>query len=162
MDKNYESLGTNIKWIKKLVFSGIFIQENKLHAVYDRYNELSCKQWLLLAVSQAFEENPDLSKLANAMGCSRQNVKKLAIKLEKEGLVRLEKSNVDKRSLLLIKTKKGIDLCKKNESIGDNVHKVFFKDFSESEIITYYNLSKKIMNGIDYLDDYFREIHNEK
>ena len=62
----------------------------------------------------------------------------------------------------MIKTKKGIDLCKKNESIGDNVHKVFFKEFSESEIITYYNLSKKIMNGIDYLDDYFREIHNEK
>ena len=71
----YEKMGINLQWKKNLLFAGVFIQENLLHSVFDRYNEMSCKQWLLMAVLKAFDTPPDLSTVAKAMGCSRQNVK---------------------------------------------------------------------------------------
>lgn len=96
----YERMGTSLDWIKKLIFAGIFIQENKLHAIFDRYNEMSSKQWLLMAVSASFDAPPVLTTLAGAMGCSRQNVKKLAVNLEKVGYIKLEKSDADARAAL--------------------------------------------------------------
>lgn len=74
----YEEMGTTLQWKKNLLFAGIFIQENLLHTVFDRYNTMSCKQWLLMSVLKAFDTPPDLSAAAKAMGCSRQNVKQLA------------------------------------------------------------------------------------
>lgn len=44
----YEKMGINLQWKKNLLFAGVFIQENLLHSVFDRYNEMSCKQWLLM------------------------------------------------------------------------------------------------------------------
>ena len=88
----YEKMGINLQWKKNLLFAGVFIQENLLHSVFDRYNEMSCKQWLLMSVLKAFDTPPDLSTVAKAMGCSRQNVKQLARPLEQEGYIRLEKS----------------------------------------------------------------------
>lgn len=37
----------------------------------------------------------------------------------------------------------------------DEVHDAFFKEFSKEEIETYYNLSIKVMKGIENLDHYF-------
>ena len=36
---SYELLGQDPKWVKKLLFAGVFIQENKLHAIFDSYND---------------------------------------------------------------------------------------------------------------------------
>lgn len=82
----YEKMGKNLQWKKNLLFAGVFIQENLLHSVFDRYNEMSCKQWLLMSVLKAFDTPPDLSTVAKAMGCSRQNVKQLARPLETQGV----------------------------------------------------------------------------
>lgn len=153
----YDTRGTDIEWMKKLLFSGIFIQENKLHAIYDRYNEMSCKQWLLMAVCSAFDTPPDLSTLAKAMGCSRQNVKKLALHLEQEGYVVLEKSSVDGRALCVKMTSKGIQFSQKNAELGKKVHDAIFQEFTEEEIEEYYQLSIKMMHGLEHLEDFFRE-----
>lgn len=155
MDKQYSERGINLLWMKKLIFSGIFIEENKLHAIYDRYNDLSCKQWLLLVITNAFDDNPDLTKLSNAMGCSRQNVKKIALNVEKLGLITLEPSKNDKRSILVVLTSKGRETIDKIEEMSEEIHNEFFKDFTDNEIETYYKLSIKIMNGIDNLNHYF-------
>lgn len=153
----YDTRGTDLRWMKKLLFAGVFIQENRLHAVYDRYNEMSCKQWLLMAVCNAFDEPPDLSALAEAMGCSRQNVKKLALNLEKDGYVTLEKSQKNGRSLLVKKTEKGLVFSKNNTELGEEVHDAFFQEFTEEEIAEYYRLSTKMMHGIDHLEKFFKE-----
>lgn len=153
----YDTRGTDLRWMKNLLFAGVFIQENRLHAVYDRYNEMSCKQWLLMAVCNAFDEPPDLSALAEAMGCSRQNVKKLALNLEKDGYVTLEKSQKDGRSLLVKKTEKGLAFSKNNTELGEKVHDAFFQEFTEEEIAEYYRLSTKMMHGIDHLEKFFKE-----
>ncbi|MDK2807690.1 MAG: hypothetical protein PWP24_423 [Clostridiales bacterium] len=159
---DYESRGTSLAWKKKLLFAGIFIQENRLHAVFDRYNELSCKKWLLMSVCKAFETPPDLSTLAKQMGCSRQNVKKLALSLEKEGFLQFEKSGLDARSLCIRITEKGERLNERNEQLGADVHAAIFQEFSEEEIALYYDLSVKMMHGIAHLEEYFKEREGER
>lgn len=154
---NYDTRGTDISWMKKLLFAGIFIQENKLHAIYDRYNEMSCKQWLLMAVCGAFDRPPDLSTLAKAMGCSRQNVKKLALHLEQEGYIVLEKSPADGRALWVRKTEKGEAFSKKNQELGTKVHGAIFQEFAPEEIEEYYRLSVKMMHGLEHLENFFKE-----
>jgi len=153
---DYESRGTDLRWKKNLLFAGIFIQENLLHTVFDRYNEMPSKQWLLMSVCKAFKAPPDLSTLAKAMGCSRQNVKKLALSLEKNGYISLEKSEKDARSLCVSITKKGKEFNEKNGQIGKFVHEAVFKEFSEEEIEKYYELSVKMMHGIGHLEEYFK------
>lgn len=158
----YDTRGTDLRWMKNLLFAGVFIQENRLHTVYDRYNEMSCKQWLLMAVCNAFDEPPDLSSLAEAMGCSRQNVKKLALNLEKDGYVTLEKSSADGRALYVKKTEKGIRFSQDNTELGVKVHDAIFREFTEEEIAQYYQLSIKMMHGIDYLEEFFKANSKER
>ncbi len=152
----YEELGINQQWMKNLIFAGIFIQENKLHTVFDRYNEVSSKQWLLMTIIASFDTPPDLTSLAGAMGCSRQNVKKLAQNLEKNGYVELCKSETDARTLCLKLTVKGRNFRKTMEKSAEDVHNVLFQDFTEKQIEQYYKLSIKIMKGIEYLDEFFK------
>ncbi len=152
----YENLGKSIPWMKKLLFAGVFIQENKLHAVFDRYSDMSSKQWLLMAVCKSFDEAPDLTTLANAMGCSRQNIKKLAANLEKSGYVRLEKTLEDARALHVVITDKGKAYNEKNTELGEFVHREIFKEFTDEDIRKYYELSVKMMHGIEHLERGFQ------
>ncbi len=153
----YESMGASLSWKKKLLFSGVFIQENLLHAVFDRYNDMSCKQWLLLSVCRAFDEPPDLSTVAKAMGCSRQNVKQLARCLEQEGYVTLERAGGDARRLCIRFTENGERFSEENQERGELVHQVVFGEFTEEEIEAYFALSVKMMRGIKHLEEFYRQ-----
>ena len=135
----YERMGTSLDWIKKLIFAGVFIQENKLHAI-----------------SASFDAPPDLTTLAGAMGCSRQNVKKLAVNLEKAGYIKLVKSDADARALCVKMTEKGMKFAEYMADVTDDVHAAMFGEFTEEEIRKYYQLSIKLMHGIDHLESYFQ------
>ena len=51
----------DLLWKKKLIFSGVFVLENKLHTILDRYLKgITSKQWLVLVVASSFSSPPDL------------------------------------------------------------------------------------------------------
>ena len=83
-------------------FGTIFVLANKLQILGDRLDpRLTVKQWLLLAgIASTADGQPTLSTLATRIGSSRQNVKKMAIILEREGFVSLSKDPQDARALL--------------------------------------------------------------
>lgn len=157
----YDELGIDLPWIKRLLFAGIFIQENRLHTAYDHYGKITCKQWLLLVMLQAYNEAPDLSEIGKQMGCSRQNIKKLTISLQEKGFIDLKKNENDTRSICIYKTDKYYSFLKENEIVGEEAHNNLFKEFSDEEIKTYYELSKKILHGINNVDVYFRKLEKE-
>ncbi|MBP0956238.1 MAG: winged helix DNA-binding protein [Oscillospiraceae bacterium] len=149
----------DIVWKKKLLFSGVFVQENRLHAIMDRYlKEMTCKQWLVMVVADAYDVPPDLSTLAKMLGCTRQNIKKLAVSLEKAGYVVLEPSKKDGRSLCVWITEKGKKIIENSKKMEEKVHRSLFRDFTEREIEEYFCLSGKMMNGLGYLEECFREM----
>ena len=149
----------DLLWKKKLIFSGVFVLENKLHTVLDRYLEgITSKQWLVLVVSSSFPAPPDLSKVGKALGCSRQNIKKLALVLEKEGMVSLIESESDGRSLCIHLTVKGRIILQNSKNLENKVYNSLFKEFTQDDINSYYSLSKKFNNGIDHLEKCFLDL----
>lgn len=157
----YESMSTSVLWMKRLLFAGVFIQENKLHTIYDRYNSITSKQWLLMVICSAYEAPPDLTTLGEGMGCSRQNVKKLALQLEKKGFIHFIKSQTDSRSVCIIITDKGNAYLAKCSKYAEQVFSTMFSEFSDDEIKQYYYMSIKVMKGIDHLEELFKKINTE-
>lgn len=154
----YDNTELSMTWKKKLLFGGIFVQENRLHAIMDRYlREMSCKQWLVMVIADAYNTLPDLTSLAKTLGCSRQNIKKLASSLEKLGYVSLIPSPTDGRSLCVQVTDKGKVIINNSKNLEETVHQSLFRDFSEQDIEDYLRLSGKLMKGFGYLEDCFRE-----
>lgn len=151
----------NLIWKKKLLFASVFVHENQLHSIMDRYlTDISCKQWLLLVASDAFPTMPCLSDVGKHMGCSRQNVKKLAVSLEKLGYIKLVTSKTDGRNLCIEILSKGKKIINDSVKLEKNVHDSIFKDFSESEINLYFELSNKMVKGFGYLEEKFQELRN--
>ncbi len=74
---------------------------NRLQVLGDKLDEkITMKQWLLIAVIlKSGSPAPALRDLAAMIGSSRQNVKKMALLLEKQGFVALSKDEKDARIL---------------------------------------------------------------
>jgi DNA-binding MarR family transcriptional regulator len=95
---------------KAYIFGAIFTLSNKLQFLGDKIDaKLTVKQWLFLAgVLKCDSDAPTLSEIAARIGSSRQNVKKMALILEKQGFVLMEKDDRDARALRIRLT----DACK--------------------------------------------------
>jgi DNA-binding MarR family transcriptional regulator len=77
----------------------------------DEYLEqfgLTTRQWLLLAVldKQFPGSAPSISEATAVFGTSRQNVKQVALQLERRGWLRVEPDPADRRMLRLVLTDK--------------------------------------------------------
>ena len=98
---------------------------------------------------------PDLTTLGKILGCSRQNIKKLALSLEKEGFIKLTPSLSVKRSLCVSILDKGKTIIEDSKEMEDKVYGSLFRDFSEEDISEYFKLSEKFSKGIGYLEECF-------
>lgn len=92
------------------IFGNLFLLANRLQVVSDQYlnnDNITTKQWLLLAAIGQFKDtSPTLSEVSEMIGCSRQNIKQLALKLEKNGFIKITKDEKDTRANKLILTEK--------------------------------------------------------
>ena len=72
------------------IFSSVFVLQNRMQTAGEKLQtQISMKQWLLLAMAACCPEPRTLTDVGKLMGCSRQNIKKLALALEKKSFVRL-------------------------------------------------------------------------
>lgn len=92
------------------IFGNLFLLANQLQVVCDQYLEkdhITTKQWFLLAaISQFNDTSPTLSEVSELIGCSRQNIKQLALKLEKKEFLKIRKDEQDTRAYRLVLTEK--------------------------------------------------------
>lgn len=93
---------------KAYIYSMIYTLSNRLQKIGDKIDsETSTKQWFILAVVSKFNDKaPNIGEVANILGTSRQNIKKLANILEEKGFLVLEKSKKDMRNIELFLTDK--------------------------------------------------------
>ena len=91
----------------KAVFSTIFIVGNKLQTLFDaRIPKLTLRQFMLLSIAGQAASPLTLTELGEVLGCSRQNVRKLAGALEAKGFAELRRSEEDARAVTLLPTEK--------------------------------------------------------
>lgn len=166
MSSNLEQLAKHLfsgnrKNMEQMIFASIFIHQNKIQTACDKLDsEITMKQWLLLAIVSSFEKPMSLSQIGEIMGCSRQNVKKLADSLQKKGYVKYE--SVGRSTFILIENKKMEEYISRIGNIQENVLKILFEDFSDEEIKLYFNLVTKLYSSIERIENYADEVKSER
>ena len=137
---------------EKAIFSTLFIAGNRLQTLFDsRIPEVTLKQFMLLTLVKQSPEPMTLTRLGEMLGCSRQNVRKLADALQKKGFVHIEPGH-DSRSLCLVPTEKMNEYFERDFSRYQQELKYLFEVYSEEEVATLFTLMMKLYAGIDNLE----------
>lgn len=143
---------------KQAIFSSIFILQNRMQTAGDKIEpQISMKQWLLLAMTECCPEPRTLTNVGNLMGCSRQNIKKLALALEEKGFVRLVLGSNNSIHIKLTEKAKHYE----NE-IGHQqkeVMQLLFSDFNEVEVKQLFKLYGKLYLGVERVENYVEELN---
>lgn len=143
----------------KSIFSSLFILQNKLQTVFDNdKKELTLKQFMLLTLIRQYEKELTLTELGKLLGCSRQNIKKLAISLKKKGFVTIEVSTADVRAYAIRSTPVMDDYVLKISNYYDDMLTFLFKDYSDDEITQLFSSLTRLYAYVDKLEAKLREL----
>ena len=138
------------------IFSSIFILQNRMQTAGEKLQtEISMKQWLLLAMMDCCPEPRTLTQIGSLMGCSRQNIKKLALGLEKKGFVRtLSGKN---NSVRIEPTDKVAQYAEEMSERHLQSLKLLFSYFDQDEIKHLFQLYAKLYAGMERVEKYAEE-----
>lgn len=138
---------------RKAIFSSLFIVGNKLQTIFDNHiPQISLKQFMLLSIVRQSKEPLTFTQLGNILGCSRQNIKKLAEILEKKGFVIMQKSPHDTRAMCICLTDKVNDFFENDFLKYQEELQYLFEVYTDEEIETLFILLSKMYEGIVNLE----------
>ena len=143
-----------------MVYGKLFALTNLIQTLGDEFfQEITIKQHFILIAVQLFKEKPPtLKEVAEVAGCSYQNIKKIAILLEKKGYLIIQHDTSDKRKCRLILTGKIHKISAKLDVGITDFFDTLFKNLSERQI-------KNILAGLLQMErniEAFKEEKNEK
>lgn len=127
---------------KAHIFGSIFMLANRLQVLGDKFDRnITIKQWMLLAgiykltdIHGKESSLPTISEAANFIGYSRQNVKKMALILERQEFLNLRKDLADARILRISLTEKCLKYFKNREQRETEFLERLFEDIDYSLI----------------------------
>lgn len=135
-----------------IIFANLFLVANRLQTkMDDAMEELTAKQWLMLAMLGTFDKPPTLKELAHSCDCSHQNVKQLVNKLETKGFVSVTPDPEDGRAMRISATQKLEDWDRRNSENSNQFVAKMFEDLDTEEIVTTYRALTKIYNSLNKL-----------
>ena len=133
------------------LFGYFFAMSNRLQTVGDRfYEEITCKQFFLMICLRLFENGaPTINELSEIMGCSHQNVKSIAGKLEEKGYLEIRPDSDDARKLRIYLTNKADSLAKKYQKKELDFIDMLFTGISDKQIETTFKTLEKMEENIN-------------
>ena len=133
------------------LFGYFFAMSNRLQTVGDRfYEEITCKQFFLMICLRLFENGaPTINELSEIMGCSHQNVKSIAGKLEEKGYLEIRPDGDDARKLRIRLTNKADSLAKKYQKKELDFIDMLFTGISDKQIETTFKTLEKMEENIN-------------
>lgn len=147
---------------RKAIFSTLFIAGNRLQTLFDRRIPMvSLKQFMLLAIVRQSQTPLTFTQLASSLGCSRQNIKKLADVLVKKGFVSIQQSPDDQRAMSLCPTKQADDYFENDFSEYQEELKYLFEVYTDQELESLFLLLSKLYAGIENLEKRASRTHKE-
>lgn len=145
---------------KRFIFGYIIVIASKLHMVGDNYlseDNMTLSQWFLSTSIAQFDYNPTLKEVAESMSTSHQNVKQLALKLQKKGFLDIVKDEEDKRAIRLVLTQKSNDFWDERTDKDDQFLKELFEDLDEKELDIMYRSVYKIYDTLIKLSNKYKK-----
>lgn len=92
---------------KYAIYGMLFSLSNRIQTIGDReLDNITMKQQFLMIGLGMFEKPPTLKEMGELIGCSYQNVKRMAEQLKKNGYLDIVQDKTDRRKLLLVSTGK--------------------------------------------------------
>lgn len=138
------------------IFAHLFRVSNNLQTYLDRElkdHGLTAKQLFLMIVIDSFgSTTPSFRQAADRSGSSYQNIKQIALKLEKSGYVKIMDDERDKRNKRLYLTQYAKDYWLKREDKDIKSLDLLFKSFSLEELKTLISLIYRLGDGITSLE----------
>ena len=133
------------------LFGYFFAMSNRLQTVGDRfYEEITCKQFFLMICLRLFENGaPTLTELSEIMGCSHQNVKSIAGKLEEKGYLEIRPDSDDARKLRIRLTNQADSLAKKYQKKELDFIDMLFTGISDKQIEATFKTLEKMEENIN-------------
>lgn len=119
-----------------LLYGELSVLNNRMQACENEgYSDLTMKQHFLLVSIYLFkEEYPTLKESGDLIGCSYQNVKRLALQLEKKGYLSIVTDAVDKRKLRLIPTGKFEELGVEKNNLAEKFMQRLYQNVPPDEL----------------------------
>lgn len=144
---------------RSIAYVNIFLLANKVQTTMDAgLEEITSKQWLLLAVLSIFEEAPNLKQLSKACGITHQSAKQLLDKLKAKEYVVFKKDENDKRAIRIMATPKYDAWYKKYNVRNQRIIQELFAPLSKEEIEIFCKVQAMLQTNIEtvvanYADD---------
>ena len=158
MNELFEEYDCDTEHRVQAIFSSIFVLQNRMQTAGEKIQtQISMKQWLLLAMTACCPEPRTLTSVGNLMGCSRQNIKKLALSLEKKGFVRLLLGG--NNSVCIELTDKASQYAKEMGERHLQSLELLFSDFSEDELKLLFRFYSKLFAGMERVEKYAEELN---
>lgn len=139
-----------VRDLQGFIYSRIFLFSNKLQIIGDKFDlNITTKQWFLIAIIQSFnDEVPTISMIAERLGSSRQNVKKMAAILEKKGFVEIIKDKNDGRIQRVKVTEYCINYFKERKVKEEIYIDDLFQGFNEDMLKDFFNSMQLLEENI--------------
>ncbi|NLK95320.1 MAG: MarR family transcriptional regulator [Clostridiales bacterium] len=139
-----------VRDLQGFIYSRIFLFSNKLQIIGDKFDlNITTKQWFLIAIIQSFnDEVPTISMIAERLGSSRQNVKKMAAILEKKGFVEIIKDKNDGRIQRVKVTEYCINYFKERKVKEEIYIDDLFQGFNEDMMKDFFNSMQLLEENI--------------
>jgi DNA-binding MarR family transcriptional regulator len=136
------------------ILGSIFALSNRLQTLGDKLPDyMTIKQWFLIAVISKSENNTlTIGQLATIIGSSHQNIKKMAISLQKQGFLTLNKNPSDARSVVISLTEHCIDYFKQRSHIEEMFLNAVFQDFGEEYIDGLYDGMQLLQGNVERME----------
>lgn len=158
--KEFLSYGNDTLLKQQALFASFFVVQNRLQTSCEKVQtEISMRQWHLLAMTSICEKPKTLTNIGALMGCSRQNVKNLATALERKGFVNFVYGA--NNSVQIEITEKANSYLISMSERQNEILVLLFSLFSEKDIIKFFSLQNKLLDGLEKVEDYANHCKGE-
>ncbi len=113
---------------KYVIYGMLFSLSNRIQTIGDKdFEDITMKQHFLMVGLTVFEKPPTLREMGELIGCSYQNVKRMAELLQQKGYLNIVQDENDKRKQLLVSTGKLEEKAERTRDVTvafmDNLYK---------------------------------------
>ena len=121
---------------KFMIYGMLFSISNRIQTLGDtRFEDITMKQhFMMIVLDMLGESPPSLKEMSEIIWCSYQNVKRMAVALEKNGYLSIVTDSTDKRRLLLKSTGRFQQLAEVNREATDEFMDMMYRGISEENL----------------------------
>lgn len=130
------------------IYGMLFALSNRIQTIGDKeFGDITLKQHFVLISLKMYEKSPTLKEMGEFIGCSYQNVKRMALNLEDKGYIKLVNDEKDRRKLLIVPTDKIEKIRKEKMEISNNFISALYREIPQKDLeITLKTLKKMDQN----------------